>query len=57
MIDRRSFLQLALAAQAFAALPARAGTPGLRMGEPQPFSYDWLKSHAQALAEIGRAHV
>ena len=50
MIDRRSFLQLALAAQAFAVLPARASTPGLRMGEPQPFSYDWLKSHAQALA-------
>jgi glucans biosynthesis protein len=50
MIDRRSFLQLALAAQAFALLPARASTPGLRMGEPQPFSYDWLKSHAQALA-------
>ena len=50
MIDRRSFLQLALAAQAFAAFPARASTPGLHMGEPQPFSYDWLKSHAQALA-------
>ncbi len=50
MIDRRSFLQLALAAQAFAAFPARASTPGLRMGEPQPFSYGWLKSHAQALA-------
>ena len=50
MIDRRSFLQLALAAQAFAALPARAGTPGLHMGEPQPFSHDWLKAHAQALA-------
>ena len=50
MIDRRSFLQLALAAQAFAVLPARASAPGLRMGEPQPFSYDWLKSHAQALA-------
>ncbi len=50
MIDRRSFLQLALAAQAFAALPARASTPGLHMGEPQPFSHDWLKAHAQALA-------
>ena len=50
MIDRRSFLQLALAAQAFAALPARASTPGLRRGEPQPFSYDWLKTHAQELA-------
>ena len=55
MIDRRSFLQLALAAQAFAAFPARASTPGLRMGEPQPFSHDWLKSHAQALA--GRAYI
>ena len=55
MIDRRSFLQLALAAQAFAAFPARASTPGLRMGEPQPFSYDWLKSHAQALA--GAAYI
>ena len=53
MIDRRSFLQIALAAQAFAALPARASTPGLHMGEPQPFSYDWLKSHAQALAGSG----
>jgi periplasmic glucans biosynthesis protein len=52
MIDRRSFLQLALAAQAFAALPARAGTTSaLRMGDPQPFSYDWLKSRAKALAD------
>ena len=50
MIDRRSFLKIVLAAQAIAALPARAITAGLRMGEPQPFSYDWLKAHAEALA-------
>jgi periplasmic glucans biosynthesis protein len=50
MIDRRNFLKVALAFQAFAALPARAAAPALRMGEPEPFSYDWLKSHAEALA-------
>jgi glucans biosynthesis protein len=50
MIDRRNFLKIALAAQAFAALPARAGAPGLRMGEAEPFSYNGLKDHAQALA-------
>ncbi|MGO9546433.1 MAG: glucan biosynthesis protein [Rhodomicrobium sp.] len=50
MIDRRSFIKIALAAQAIAALPARASTPGLRMGEAHPFSYDWLKAHAEALA-------
>jgi periplasmic glucans biosynthesis protein len=50
MIDRRNFLKIALAAQAFAALPARAGIPGLRMGEARPFSYSWLKEHAEALA-------
>jgi len=55
MIDRRNFLKVALAAQAFAAFPARGSTLGLRMGEPQPFSFDWLKSHAEALA--GRAYV
>jgi hypothetical protein len=37
MIDRRNFLEIALAAQAYAALPARADMPGLRMGEAQPF--------------------
>ncbi len=50
MLDRRNFLKLALAAQAFAAFPANAAAPGLRFGEPQPFSGDWLKAHAQALA-------
>jgi periplasmic glucans biosynthesis protein len=50
MIGRRSFLKLALAAQAFAALPARAANPGLKLGDPQPFSYDWLKSRAKELA-------
>jgi glucans biosynthesis protein len=53
MIDRRRFLKIALAAQAFAALPARAAIPGLRMGEGKPFSYDWLKSHAEKLAAAG----
>ncbi len=51
MIDRRCFLKIALAAQAFAAMPVRASTPGLRMGEAQPFSFDWLKAHAEALAK------
>ncbi len=50
MIDRRHFLKITLAAQAFAALPARASALGLRMGEPKPFSFDWLKSRAEALA-------
>jgi glucans biosynthesis protein len=50
MLDRRNFLKLALAAQAFAAMPAHAGAPGLRLGAPQPFSYDGLKDHARALA-------
>ena len=50
MLDRRSFLKVALAAQAFAAMPANARTPGLRFGAPQPFSYDGLKAQAQALA-------
>ena len=50
MLDRRNFLKLALAAQAFAAFPANAAAPNLRFGEPQPFSPDWLKAHAQALA-------
>src|SRR5215469_7030244 len=55
MIDRRNFLKIALAAQAFAALPARANIPHLRLGEAQPFSYSWLKEHAKALA--GTAYV
>ncbi len=50
MLDRRDFLKLALAAQALAALPAHAAPQGLRFGEAQPFSPDWLKAHAQALA-------
>jgi glucans biosynthesis protein len=50
MLDRRSFLKVALAAPAFAALPANARMPGLRLGAPQPFSYDGLKVRAQALA-------
>ena len=52
MLDRRNFLKLALAAQAFAALPAAAepAPSSLRFGEPQPFSADWLKAQAQALA-------
>ena len=50
MLDRRNFLKLALAAQAFAAFPANAASPGLRFGEAQPFSHDWLKSYAQELA-------
>jgi glucans biosynthesis protein len=50
MLDRRSFLKVALAAQAVAAMPAHARTPGLRLGAPQPFSYDGLKAQAQTLA-------
>jgi glucans biosynthesis protein len=55
MIDRRNFLKIALAVQAFAALPVRASTPGLRLGEAEAFSYRWLKEHAEALA--GAAYV
>ena len=51
MLDRRSFLKVALAAQAIAAMPAGARPPGLRFGAPQPFSYDALKAQAQALAD------
>jgi len=50
MLDRRSLLKLALAAQAVAGMPAWAGTAGPRLGPPQSFSYDWLKEHARALA-------
>ncbi|HET6222663.1 MAG TPA: glucan biosynthesis protein D, partial [Dongiaceae bacterium] len=50
MLDRRSFLKLALAAQALGALPANAASPGVRFGAAQPFSYDWLKAEAQARA-------
>jgi glucans biosynthesis protein len=50
MLDRRSFLKVALAAPAFAALPANARMPGLRLGAPQPFSYEALKAQAQTLA-------
>jgi periplasmic glucans biosynthesis protein len=55
MIDRRNFLKIAVAAQAFAALPARAAMRGLRMGEPQPFSYSWLRERAEALAATAYA--
>jgi glucans biosynthesis protein len=52
MLDRRTFLQIALAAQAMAAIDkASAEDPGLHFGPPQKFSYDWLKSHAEALAK------
>ena len=50
MMNRRSFLQIMLAAQAFAAFPARSATPGLPMGAAQPFSWDWLKAYSEALA-------
>jgi glucans biosynthesis protein len=50
MLDRRSFLKVALAAQACAALPAKAEAQGLRFGPALPFSYEGLKAHAQALA-------
>ena len=50
MLDRRNFLKLALAAQAFAAMPANASAPGLRFGAALPFSYEGLKAHARALA-------
>ncbi len=51
MLNRRSFVQLALAAQAMALTGiAKAASRSLRLGEPQPFSYEWLKLHAEALA-------
>jgi glucans biosynthesis protein len=50
MLERQNFMQIALAAQASADLTPKAGTSGLRFGPPQPFSYDWLKTHAQELA-------
>ena len=50
MLDRRSFLKVALATQACAALPATAGAQGLRFGPALPFSYEGLKAHARALA-------
>jgi glucans biosynthesis protein len=50
MLDRRNFMKLLLAAQAFGALPASAAPPGLRFGEAQTFSGEWLKAHAQELA-------
>jgi glucans biosynthesis protein len=50
MLDRRTFLQLALAAQALSALPANAAPQGLRFGAAQPFSHDWLKAEAEARA-------
>jgi periplasmic glucans biosynthesis protein len=52
MLHRRSFLQILLVAQAMAAInKAKAQERTLRFGLPQHFSYDWLKSHAEALAK------
>jgi periplasmic glucans biosynthesis protein len=52
MLDRRTFLQIALAARAMAAIDdARAQDRALHFGLPQRFSYDWLKSEAEALAK------
>jgi glucans biosynthesis protein len=50
MLDQENFLKIAVAAQASTSIPVNSGTSRLRLGEPQPFSYDWLKSHAQDLA-------
>jgi len=50
MLDQQDFLKIAVAAQTSAAIPVTSGTSRLRFGEPQPFSYEWLKSHAQDLA-------
>ncbi|HZF37082.1 MAG TPA: glucan biosynthesis protein D [Candidatus Angelobacter sp.] len=50
MLDRRRFLQVALAAQAVAVMPAQAGAAGLRFGTPHPFSFERLKAQAEALA-------
>ena len=51
--DRRSLLQLLLAAGTARLIggagPAAAAT-GLQFGEPQTFSYDWLKQHARDMA-------
>ncbi len=49
MLDQQDFLKIAVAAQTSAAIPVTSGTSRLRFGEPQPFSYEWLKSHAQDL--------
>ncbi len=50
MLDRRNFMKLMLATQAFAAMPARASAPGLLYGDAKPFSHEWLKKHAEELA-------
>jgi periplasmic glucans biosynthesis protein len=50
MLDRRNFMKLMLAAQAFAALPAKAAPTALRFGEAEHFSPEWLKAHAQEMA-------
>ncbi|MBB3974715.1 glucan biosynthesis protein [Hansschlegelia beijingensis] len=53
LLDRRTVLQIALAAQAALAFggPARAaGTDRLKFGKPEPFSYDGLKAFARNLA-------
>src|SRR5262245_59584645 len=52
MLDRRTFLQIALTARAITAIDqARAQGRALRFGPPQHFSYEWLRSHAEALAK------
>ena len=52
MLDRRTFLQIALATRAITAIDkANAQDRALHFGSPQHFSYDWLKSQAEALAK------
>jgi glucans biosynthesis protein len=54
MLNRRSFVQALLAAQAFSGLPARlafgAEPAALRLGAAEPFSYEGLKARAKNVA-------
>src|ERR1700722_7899444 len=50
MLDQQDFVKMGAATPATATANANQGSHGLRFGEAQPFSYDWLKNHAQSLA-------
>jgi glucans biosynthesis protein len=50
MLDRQDFVKIAAAAPATPIPNANQASHGLRFGAAQPFSYDWLKNHAQSLA-------
>src|ERR1700756_1881431 len=49
MPEQRDFLKIA-AAPATTTVKGDHGSHGLRFGAAQPFSYDWLKNHAESLA-------